>query len=102
MTGGFVVSGHELVRLAHRGFLTGFDEVWFFDDQPSADFPEGMRITVRSWLRECSRNEGDPPADLLSVTYWMKSSGAVLALADGTGLDYISVESEIAVCLETM
>ncbi|MHB1457477.1 MAG: hypothetical protein ACYC0V_11250 [Armatimonadota bacterium] len=100
--GGFVISGHEFVRLAHGGLLTGFDEVWFFDDPPVADFPDGMRVAVRSWLSECSRNEGDPPADLLSVTHWMRASGAVLALADGAGLDYISVESEIAVCLEAM
>jgi tRNA threonylcarbamoyladenosine biosynthesis protein TsaE len=86
----WVVPGEEVVDLAHRGLLNGFDEVWVLAG-PDADAPpDGAAIVAPVRL-----DEGVPEA----TAAWLARSGARLGLGDGEGLNYVATDVALAAAL---
>jgi hypothetical protein len=87
-----VVAGEALPRLVKKyKWFTGFDELWCFTARPVVPRPYGYSIVGPADLSETV------PPGLLE---WMGTSGCVLGLGDGLGLNYISCQKEVAEQIE--
>jgi hypothetical protein len=88
-----VTSGDWLVRLLLNGELSlnGFDELWICSKLPVPRRPEEAYIVAPRQL-----NEEIPTATIR----WMESSGCVLGLGDGYGLNFITTDMDLARRLE--
>ena len=100
-----LISGSDLVELEESyGVFQGFDEVWLFRQHPMSYDPPGALIVGPADLRPRMPSaappddlrEGVPPA----AEEWMLDSGCVLGLGDGTGLNYVTINRDIADYLE--
>lgn len=67
--------------------LTGFDEIWLFEDPPRAGKSVSCVITSDVPLTS------SPPDELLQ---WMESVGCRGGLGDGDGLNYVTDSAELA------
>jgi hypothetical protein len=86
--GGLLIVGPGLDRIAKSyNLFNGFDEVWFFLSEPVESVPAGI------WLTGPLEIDKDVP-DKLSE--WMTSSGCVLGLGDGNGLNYATTNRSVA------
>ncbi len=88
--GGLAVGEGRILELAKAcNLFNGFDEIWFFREQPAVAKPEKLTIIP-------------PPYDLTAyapsqeLLDWIELSGCVLGLADGIGMNYITPTKEIA------
>lgn len=75
-------------------FFWGFDELWLFDVEPLNDVPEHLELPAEE---VCLPEQF---ATLVALDEWMASSGAVLGLADGLGLSYVTTDGSIADLLD--
>ena len=89
-----VVSGSDLVEMeTSYELFFGFDELWLFREYPiQLDLPGAWIVAPRDL------SEGIPS----QVEEWTLESRCVLGLGDGIGLNYITVDEEIAAQLETL
>lgn len=76
------------------GIFTGFDEVWCFGGIPDVGKPEGVSI-----LPPPSLSSAAVPADVLD---WMAASHCQLALADGFGMNYVTLDAAVERVLRDM
>ena len=67
--------------------FTGFDEVWFFREDPHWEPPTGLSIVSPLNLEE----DEVPPV----VFDWMKISNCTLGLGDGIGLNFATSNEDI-------
>lgn len=84
----FVTSGAAFAQLATEyRLLTGFDEIWVCREPPPAAPPVEASLVGPEQL-----TAGAPGV----VTSWMEASSCVLGLGDGTGLNYVATDAELA------
>lgn len=81
----------ELVR--EWDLFNGFDEVWFFESVPLLPRPADVVITADVSMKT---------RDLGHVAAWMEASGARLGLGDGEGVNYATIDPDIAEHLTSM
>ena len=85
---GVLLSGQQTISLAREYLLfTHFDEMWLFGEAPIEPKPEGVSIVA-----PCDLGEGVPT----EVADWMWRSGCVVGMGDGEGLNYVTVDEDLA------
>jgi hypothetical protein len=70
----------------------GFDEVWFFDSEPTVPKPNDV------WLVSPLNLKENPLP--LPVAHWMHNSDCRLGLGDGIGMNYVTPDGNLANQLE--
>jgi len=92
MENSLLIEGVDIGRLAESyNLFNGFDEIWFFSSLPLKNIlPDG---TITGPLK-ITDNIPD------GLVQWMKRSGCILGLGDGTGLNYITNDKSIAKIIE--
>jgi hypothetical protein len=86
LDGGLLLARHDLANLIRdQNYFVGFDELWLFDAAPSVGKPQSIALTSELHF------EMSP-----DVVQWFRSSGALLGLGDGDGLNFITCWPEIA------
>lgn len=91
-----LTTGKVIVQMAVEiQFFWGFDEVWFFRQEPGEQLPEDFIIPAETTFRS---PEGE--RRLLALAEWMSRSGAVLGLGDGINLKYVTIDEKIAELLD--
>ena len=88
---GLVMPVDLLPKVADLDLLTGFDEVWFFQNEPSLPKPAGVSLVgpVRLDVDQTPPLLGD----------WMEESSCELGLGDGTGLNFVTHRKDIAAAI---
>lgn len=81
-----VISGQDLVRLAHDSIFHGFDEIWVTAEKPTISPPADVYLVAPRELK-------NPAPD--AVQHWMKSSGSRLGLGDGDGLNFVVADIDL-------
>jgi hypothetical protein len=96
-----LTTGPAAVDIITRfGLFNGFDELWLFSREPQNDIPRGFRIRSSEILNvEYQMTETEAERWCSELARWMAPSGAVLGIADGVALDYVSTDEQIAVCI---
>jgi len=85
---GAAIDGDTLLSLIdNHGFFNGFDEMWFFHEQPYESKPETIPLTSDVPLQQA-------PSDIL--VSWMRDSGCIAGLGDGIGLNYVTFSPRLA------
>lgn len=84
---GVLIPG-ESVEAVHQsvGLFTGFDELWCFTTVPSEEKPAGVSV-----LPPPGFDEEAPDPNTIA---WISQNGCHLALGDGFGLNYVTVDRE--------
>ena len=92
LNGWLIATSDSLMPLMNKyNLLNGFDEMWLFRTPPSIVLPIDIWITgPREITNEVPRG----------LAEWMTTSGCVLGLGDGIGLNYATTEEFIASALE--
>jgi len=78
-------------------FFWGFDELWMFSMEPAEDVPGDLWVRSAEFLKpehQATRVAAEQWGT--DVTNWMLRSGAVLGLADGISLDYVTTNEQVA------
>lgn len=70
-----------------RCFLTGFDEVWLFEDPPKVGKPQYLRMTSDKPLRSGPSHE---------LVTWMRDANCLAGLGDGDGLNFATSDGTLA------
>jgi hypothetical protein len=70
----------------------GFDELWFFDVEPSLQKPKDLWLVAPTNLA----NENLPS----SAGPWMRDTACKIGLGDGIGTSYVAFEEEVAKKIE--
>ena len=92
-------NGKTILEIAlHENIFNGFDEIWFFHAMPPSGVPKNLVIFSEIWAENQSNKTEDINLQLL--IRWMSTSKAVLGLADGQGLNYVTSNETIAKLLE--
>lgn len=91
---GIVVDRHQWAELAvaRRDVFCGFDEVWFVARPPSDLTPPPCAITSETPI--ISSGLALDPALRVQMEAWCESTGAVLGLGDGCGLNIVAADSD--------
>ncbi len=87
-TGLVVPSDRAAEVIAAFKLFTGFDEVWWFDEEPSLAKPEELSL-----VGPLNLATDEIPAGL---TQWMQDSKCRLGLGDGIGLNFVTPDVEVA------
>jgi hypothetical protein len=87
MPGNILSAAHESI-----GLFFGFDEMWLFDHEPTEGMPKDVSL-VGPYNIETDEIR---PA----IKSWMDRSQCKLGLGDGTGLNYVTPDKEIASAIE--
>ncbi len=96
---GIMTDGNTVADLAFNNELfNGFDEIWFFHKQPILSPLDEVQILSQSWLTDKALIS--ERTDVQRVLDWCLKTGAVLGISDGVGLNYITVDEEVAKTLE--
>lgn len=91
------------VMALEADFFNGFDEVWFFRQEPAgAPAVEGPITTVEALAPEWEARHQAAVRSLCRVVAAMRETGAALGLADGVGLAYITLDRPLAEALEAL
>ncbi len=78
---GLLVSGQRLLETnARQRLFFGFDEVWFFMDEPGEAKPESAWLVGPARIKQ---------GKLDALGGWMAKHGCSLALGDGEGLNFV-------------
>lgn len=95
-------SGATIAHMARDlDFFTGFDEVWFFDCVPGSPVPSELTIRTAEIVRpEYAARRPSALESLKDVARWMADSGAILGVADGLGLDFVTTDPSVALQIE--
>lgn len=92
LNGSLILKGELICKLEKSyNLFNGFDELWLFDKKPLEVKPVDLTITGPLEITH------DRPKNLFE---WMSTSGCILGLGDGTGLNYVTTEKSIARLLE--
>jgi hypothetical protein len=92
---GVVLAVAELETLLHEaGAFVGFDEVSLFDERPAIPKPDDVWFTSDEPITD--------RVDIDSLRAWVSASGCGLAVGDGIGLNYITVDFAIARSLDAL
>lgn len=90
--GGVLVEGRSMRQLnLSNGMFSGFDELWCYRQEISMPKPPEARLVGPLQIKT------DIP---VSTRTWMKESRCILGLGDGTGLNYVTSDFDIARLLE--
>lgn len=85
---GVLIAGGALLELLfERDFFAGFDEVWLFQSTPLSAKPEAVPLTSDVRLLQ------EPPA---ALTQWMYENDGFAGLGDGDGLNFITLDPDLA------
>lgn len=83
-----LVGDGRIVDVAKRyNLFSHFDEIWLYREHPVVDKPTGVSIVSPLEL-----STDAPSRDLLE---WFDTSGCVLGLGDGIGMNYVTTSKEI-------
>jgi hypothetical protein len=85
--GALLVEPGEMERISSTGLLSGGDEVYFAIEWNDEFEPYPARVTAE----QVDFREGLP----LGLEDWMLEAGCVLALGDGTALNYATTSQEL-------
>jgi len=89
-----IIGEGRTVDVAQRhNLFSHFDEIWLYRDRPVLGKP--LRFSIVSPLR---LDKDIPSRELLE---WFETSGCVLGLGDGVGMNYVTTSEEIVRSLET-
>jgi hypothetical protein len=77
---GVVMPARDILSLADPRVSNGFDEYWFFLDEPVVCKPANCRLNCPPGY----------PDDLELIIPWFTQSNCELGIGDGIGLDYIA------------
>lgn len=92
LDGGLVVSEKAFFEIVKAyNLFNGFDEIWLFAYSPSIKLPSDVWITGPLDITK------EAPKGLVE---WMISSGCLLGLGDGIGLNFATSDKTIARLLE--
>jgi len=81
-------SGGKIIDLARRyDLFNGFDEIWLYRKRPVVGKPHGFSI-----VSPLDLNTERPPGELLD---WFTTSGCVLGLGDGIGMNYLTDSKDL-------
>lgn len=99
-----MVRASSLRRMAAEfGFFSGFDEVWFFREPPTEPLPQGLEIrSCEVVLLPYAQRRAAAIQAMAELEPWMRRSAAIIGIADGVGLDYVTLEEEPALLLERL
>lgn len=75
-----------------RSLFSHFDEIWLYEHRPTVEKPTEVSIVSPLEL-----NRENPSGELLE---WFGTSGCVLGLDDGIGMNYVTTSREILESLE--
>ena len=91
--GGLVIPAGALAAVGREfNLFNGFDEVWWFSDEPKVPKPNEVFLVAPLDLREDGVVE--------ELRDWMRASGCELGLGDGVGLNYVAFDESVALALE--
>lgn len=93
-SGNVCLDARELNRLVRGGFLSGFDELWLFRDSPPA-----VALTNLQPLTSDAIQMSEGAAQELMSAF--ESVGALAALGDGCGLNWIVRDPQLATLIES-
>lgn len=97
-----VVSGQTVVKAAlGTNFFNGFDEVWCFRQAPLHELPDNIYIASEQWLKALDYQPFGATMALNDIIGWMRRSGAVIGLADGAHLNYVTIDPTCARDIES-
>ena len=86
---GAMVPGHRLAQLGRiYNLFNGFDELWCFHQAPATPKPDALTIVSPPELGP----DNVPPL----LFPWMRASACILALGDGTTLNFATTQPMIA------
>lgn len=89
---GIILNINELETIANiYNIFNGFDEVWFLNTKPLIELPDELNIISSSDITETIPN---------NIVSWMTKNNCQLGLGDGIGLNYITINKNIANMIE--
>lgn len=74
--------------------FSGFDEVWWFEEEPTLPAPDGLAIVAPLDLRVDDLPEG--------IERWMTATNCGLGVGDGIGMNFVTPDAGIARHLEAI
>lgn len=91
---GIIIPDGSIVDIAKSlNLFHGFDEVWFFDAEPSLPKPKEVSLVAPLNLNSNVLTS--------ALSYWMQETACKLGLGDGIGLNYVTFDEKIAKDIET-
>lgn len=92
-----VIPGETILQMAsEHNYFNGFDEAWFFQNNPPSTLYQPDSLHCNKWIDRLSSGTLREDSDLYSIFTWMRTTQAVLGLSDGLDLHYITADETIA------